>query len=298
MAVNKVNYGNTTLIDLTDTTATASDVAQGKYFYTNAGVRTEGTSTGGGAGAFVDTVEQLVGGGDHHIITGVDISSDTVTAEHLEQGYTAHDSSGNAVVGTLVAGGGGGIDDPIDFTGGNILAIKGHGTEYIITDIYPNFVGVYGTKLSDDSITNYEYYWAALGLSTTYLGLQRNGTAQTVLVKGMGGNAPAVTYTGFANGNIITPVFSSMGLSEPANKQQPLAFGRGYYNGSMESQIATYTFYGLNILNSNFEYTYRFVPWLDNGVACIKELISGTIYHNSGTGAYDYIDLEGVLHNV
>lgn len=48
MAINKVNYGNTTLIDLTDTTATASDVASGKYFYTNAGVRTQGTASGGG----------------------------------------------------------------------------------------------------------------------------------------------------------------------------------------------------------------------------------------------------------
>ena len=51
MAINKVVYGNTTLIDLTDTTATASDVLAGKYFYTNAGVKTEGTGTGGGGGA-------------------------------------------------------------------------------------------------------------------------------------------------------------------------------------------------------------------------------------------------------
>ena len=48
MAVNKIVYGNTTLLDLTDTTATASDVASGKYFYTNAGVRTQGTASGGG----------------------------------------------------------------------------------------------------------------------------------------------------------------------------------------------------------------------------------------------------------
>lgn len=33
--------------DVTDTTATASDVASGKYFYTNAGVKTEGTITDG-----------------------------------------------------------------------------------------------------------------------------------------------------------------------------------------------------------------------------------------------------------
>lgn len=40
--------GNATFTDVTDTTATASDVAQGSYFYTASGVRTLGTATGGG----------------------------------------------------------------------------------------------------------------------------------------------------------------------------------------------------------------------------------------------------------
>lgn len=40
--------GYATFTDVTDTTATASDVATGKYFYTSAGVLTEGTSSGGG----------------------------------------------------------------------------------------------------------------------------------------------------------------------------------------------------------------------------------------------------------
>ncbi len=51
MGVNIVKYGNQTLIDLTDTTAVASDVAQGKYFYGKDGVKTLGTATGGGGGA-------------------------------------------------------------------------------------------------------------------------------------------------------------------------------------------------------------------------------------------------------
>ena len=41
--VNKVVFGNTTLIDLTDTTAEAEDVAAGEVFYTRSGARAVGT---------------------------------------------------------------------------------------------------------------------------------------------------------------------------------------------------------------------------------------------------------------
>ena len=47
--------GTATFTDVTDTTATASDVASGKYFYTSAGVKTAGTGSGGGGGSDVQT---------------------------------------------------------------------------------------------------------------------------------------------------------------------------------------------------------------------------------------------------
>lgn len=40
--------GTVQFTDVTDTTATAADVAEGSYFYTSAGVRTPGTGSGGG----------------------------------------------------------------------------------------------------------------------------------------------------------------------------------------------------------------------------------------------------------
>lgn len=45
----KTGGGTATFTDVTDTTAAASDVASGKYFYTAAGVRTAGTASGGGS---------------------------------------------------------------------------------------------------------------------------------------------------------------------------------------------------------------------------------------------------------
>ena len=44
----KSGGGNASFTDVTDTTASAADVAQGKYFYTSSGVRTQGTNSGGG----------------------------------------------------------------------------------------------------------------------------------------------------------------------------------------------------------------------------------------------------------
>ena len=49
--VPKTGGGNAQFFDVSDTTAAAADVADGKYFYTSAGVRTEGTNSGGGGGA-------------------------------------------------------------------------------------------------------------------------------------------------------------------------------------------------------------------------------------------------------
>ena len=50
--VNKVQLADgTTLIDISDSTAVAADVASGKYFYTASGQKAQGTATGGGGGS-------------------------------------------------------------------------------------------------------------------------------------------------------------------------------------------------------------------------------------------------------
>lgn len=100
--------GTASFVDITGTTATASDVAQGKIFYTADGTETTGTASGGGGGGAIgitDTPDPA--GGTIREITAVSLESDTVSPSVLLAGETAHDSTGAAITGTYVPSGGG-----------------------------------------------------------------------------------------------------------------------------------------------------------------------------------------------
>lgn len=94
MAISKVVYGNTTLIDITDTDASATSVQNGKKFYNSAGEAIIGTGS-----ALSHETEVLSNGGIAHYINGIDLGNDTVAVNNLLSGYTAHDKNGNAITG-------------------------------------------------------------------------------------------------------------------------------------------------------------------------------------------------------
>lgn len=61
-----------------------------------------GGGGGGGSGTVVSVVDEVdPNGGTVRHITAVSLAGDTVDPTHLERGYTAHDSYGNPIVGTL-----------------------------------------------------------------------------------------------------------------------------------------------------------------------------------------------------
>lgn len=100
--VNKVVYGATTIIDISDTTATADKILQGYGCYGADGAWIDGTAVAGSGSAvsIVDTTDE--NGGTIRTITGVSLAGDTVTAATLLNGVTAHNSLGEAITGSYV----------------------------------------------------------------------------------------------------------------------------------------------------------------------------------------------------
>ncbi len=101
--VNKVVQSNgTTLIDISDSTAVAADVAQGKYFYLATGEKVQGVATGSG-GIAIDDVPNATG--TTCAITGGELP--TIEALSVTQNgtYTATGGGGYSPVTVNVSGG-------------------------------------------------------------------------------------------------------------------------------------------------------------------------------------------------
>ena len=109
MAINKVIFGGNTLIDITDTTAVASNVLSGYYFYGRDGVKTQGSCTyNANTSDATATASEILSGSTAYVngnkITG-DMTNNgavtgTITTKAQEytipQGY--HDGSGKVSI--------------------------------------------------------------------------------------------------------------------------------------------------------------------------------------------------------
>lgn len=100
-----VTYKGETLTTANNQTRTLKTA--GKYMEDDVVI----TDVSEGGSAIVVTEEVDATGGTNYIITAVDLSNDTVSPETLLAGYTAHNSSGQAITGTASGGGGSTINN-------------------------------------------------------------------------------------------------------------------------------------------------------------------------------------------
>lgn len=108
MAINKVIYGGNTLIDITDTTATAATVLEGSSFYGRDGVKTAGTCTfDADTGDATALAAEVLSGSTAYVngtkITGsmpnrgaITATISTLSPYTVQNGY--HDGSGTVAV--------------------------------------------------------------------------------------------------------------------------------------------------------------------------------------------------------
>lgn len=124
-----------TALDISDTTAVAGDVASGKYFYTASGVKTLGTSTGGGSVTITDEANSTG-------ITCVIVTSQTPTPTPVEtwetifEGNKDVNSNGDGVTGYCWINS---LDD-IDISDGSEWRITVDDVTYIETATYSSTV--------------------------------------------------------------------------------------------------------------------------------------------------------------
>lgn len=164
MANNKVVFGNTTIMDITDTTAEAADVASGQVFYNKSGVRSVGT------GNYMDKVDDptandilVTDSNGQAQDSGVPISSVALKTDYATDnayGIVKTNSSQNI---TLNANG------QLE-VGGRIGQFEGTTGLFAPNDREPRMVGNYCLMITDvkgAQMTNSRSFAVMSGLSIT-----------------------------------------------------------------------------------------------------------------------------------
>lgn len=269
--VNKVVYGSSTLIDISDTTATASDVASGKYFYTAAGQKVQGTASSGSI--IVSDTTDSHGGTIRTITTGqaVNLQTKTITPTGSQQTITP-DTGYNGFSEVIVEAVSGGYITQ-DANGHIILPPDGDVPRLITKSITQN--GTYAA--SSDNASGYSNVSVNVSVPTVMNVISTSATESTTLTFNNIQKQPSQFVVVLAD-FIVTPGYATR-ITVHSNEIPYI-----YYNGT--STNALYTSIA----------SYSLVLWeLDSGIltwaySSTQKKLTFTISNTNST--YIYFNLE------
>lgn len=218
----KTGGGTALFTDVTDTTASAADVASGKYFYTANGVRTQGTNSGGGGtGMTVATASTTLVSANASIqftgLSGEPTSFVVMSAADLATGASPYKTAAVVFDGT-------------DLHGQIVTNTSNANASYSdsFTKSYSN-----GTLTITGSGTNFQAN--QYKLIYTYGGTSANiGTAETQV----GSGATSITFTGLTDEpDYFSVIFKSdFGTSSGYQRVMSVAYdGTNTYGVAMDS---------------------------------------------------------------
>ena len=204
----KTGGGTALFTDVSDTTAAASDVASGKYFYTAAGVKTAGTASGG-ATTIVDTTDSH-GGTIRTITTGNVISG---TLQITSNGTYNVSSYASAEVSVS-----GGSTDRVPVTVhqysssygsyGLVTAYAASNAAYMSRAYVSNYATAQTVYLPPSANGKGLLFLSSFGNSSYYIVCHSSSTGTTCLTQGTSGqtvivecepNATVEVYVGYSN---------------------------------------------------------------------------------------------------
>lgn len=226
----KTGGGSATFLDTTITSnaASASDIASGKYAYVN-GSLVEGTGSGGGGGGVVVTTTPDAHGGDIVEITAVDLSSDTVAANKMLSGTTAHDSSGAAVTGSIASK----TSADIAVSGDTVTVPAGHYASQATKSVASGSATTPATTVTANPTISVN---SSTGVITATASATQSVTPTVSAGYVSSGTAGTITVSGSNTSNLTTQAAQTI---HPSTSDQTISSGK-YLTGTQTIKAVTH----------------------------------------------------------
>lgn len=115
--------------------------------------------------------------------TQIDLTADTVDASHLAKGFTAHDKSGESIVGTMDGGSISGPYIKTDLTKGSVNKLDVwylNNSEFYGYQHFPRMENLYGTLYMDDTVEDMSLYYCIQSSYLTDIRFSQNEKFTTI----------------------------------------------------------------------------------------------------------------------